>query len=47
LARVWYENVLAEDLKLWFKLRASFLEKFGECTLEHQKLMLNLKTMRK
>lgn len=45
LARIWYESALTKDLKLWFNLRASFLEKFGECTLDHQKFMLDFKQL--
>jgi hypothetical protein len=47
LARLWYENLRTKDLKLWFNLRASFLEKFGECTLEHQKPVLDFKQLEK
>jgi hypothetical protein len=41
LARVWYEYAHTKYLKSWFNLRASFLEKIGECTLDHKKFILD------
>jgi hypothetical protein len=33
--------------KYWFNMRASFLEKFGRCTIEHFKLMHDFKQLGK
>lgn len=44
LAKVWYKSAPAKDLKSWFNLRASFLEKFGE-SLDHQKFILDFKQL--
>jgi hypothetical protein len=42
-AKLWYENAPKKDLKSWFNLRASFLERFGKCTLLHKKYILDFK----
>ena len=45
LAKTWYENVPEKEKILWCNLRASFLERSGKCTIEHQKLMLDFKQL--
>jgi hypothetical protein len=47
LAKTWCETVAEKEKRLWFNLRASFLERFGKCTIEHQKLMLDFKQLEK
>jgi hypothetical protein len=42
LANIWYENVPEKEKGLWFNPRASFLERFGKCTIEHKNLCLIL-----
>jgi hypothetical protein len=45
-ATLWYESLPPKD-KYWFNMRTSFLETFGECTTEHQKLILSFKQLEK
>jgi hypothetical protein len=40
-------KVPEKEKKLWFNLRASFLERFGKCTIENQALMLDFKKLEK
>jgi hypothetical protein len=47
IAKAWYEKVPEKDKRLWFNLRASFLERFGKCTIENQALMLDFKKLEK
>jgi hypothetical protein len=45
-ATTWYETLPQQD-KHWFNTRAAFLEAYGDCSNNHQKLMLSFKQMEK
>jgi hypothetical protein len=45
LAKLWYKSAPAKDLKSWFNLRASVLEKTGECTIDQQNFILDFKQL--
>ena len=43
IAKIWYDNTPKRYLKSWYNVRASFLDRFGKCTLYHKKIILDFK----